>query len=90
LGIPHYFDVIPRENARDLQTIKSKLDKGVYQSAEQVHQDMEMMFGNAYKFNGRESPVAALAASLEESWKRLYNKAKNTTAGPVVKKPRYG
>lgn len=87
LGIPHYFDVIAREDARDLSTIKAKLDKGGYQTAEQVHRDVRLMFSNAYKFNGRDSPVSSVAAALEASWNRLYNRARAAAEGNSNKKP---
>lgn len=91
LNIPHYFDVIPKENARDLATIKSKLDKGLYQTPDQVNQDVMIMFGNAHKFNGRDSPISNIAAALEGVWTRLYNKARVIGGdGHVNKKPRYG
>jgi transcription initiation factor TFIID subunit 2 len=88
LNIPHYFDVIPKENARDLGTIKSKLDKGLYQTPEQVDEDVLMMFSNAYKFNGRDSAISDLAAPLEASWIRLYNKIRATADAHGHKKPR--
>jgi len=91
LNIPHYFDVIPKENARDLSTIKGKLDKGLYQTSEQVNQDVMLMFANAHKFNGRDSPVSNIATALEGTWARLYSKARASGGdGHVNKKPRYG
>ncbi|KAG9053325.1 hypothetical protein FS842_008339 [Serendipita sp. 407] len=90
LGIPHYFDVIPREDARDLTTIKSRIDKGLYQSPEQVDQDVKLMFSNAYKFNGRDSPISSIASALEQTWSRLYAKARvaGEGGGSNSKKPR--
>ena len=88
LGIPHYFDVISREDARDLSTIKAKLDKGGYRAAEQVNQDIQLMFLNAHKFNGRDSPVSNVTSTLEASWSRLYNKARAAAEGHSNKKPR--
>ncbi|KAG8818496.1 hypothetical protein FRC17_010811 [Serendipita sp. 399] len=90
LGIPHYFDVIPREDARDLSTIKNKIDKGLYQGAEQVDQDVKLMFANAYKFNGKDSPISAIASALEQTWNRLYAKARSAgeAGGNNSKKPR--
>lgn len=75
LNIPHYFDIIPKENCRDLASIKNKLDKGLYQSAEQVNQDVILMFANAHEFNGRGSHVSDITVALEVVWSRLYNKA---------------
>jgi transcription initiation factor TFIID subunit 2 len=86
LGIPHYFDVIPKEDARDLTTIKGRLDKGMYQSADQLNQDIVLMFSNAYKFNGRGSPIADIAEGLEKSWLKLYNSARATVENNHVNK----
>lgn len=90
LNIPHYFDVIPREDARDISMIKSKLDKGLYQTVDQVNQDVVLMFSNAHKFNGRDSPVSNITKGLEEVWARLYAKAKAAAEAHTHKKPRIG
>lgn len=64
LGIPTYFDVIPRKDARDLRTIRSKLDTDKYDSVEAWEADMELMIRNAITFNGPESEVGQIAARL--------------------------
>lgn len=51
LGIPQYFDIIPRENARDLSLIKSKLDGDMYGSLDAFEQDFQLMLKNALTFN---------------------------------------
>jgi transcription initiation factor TFIID subunit 2 len=88
LNIPHYFDVIPKEDARDLTSIKGKLDKGLYQTPEQVNEDVLLMFSNAYKFNGRDSAISTLTVPLEASWTRLYNKIRAAADTHGHKKPR--
>ncbi|WWD20285.1 hypothetical protein CI109_104761 [Kwoniella shandongensis] len=67
LGIPQYFDIIPQEDARDLSLIKNKMDKGQYQSAKQVDEDVELMLENARVFNG-EGPVVDAANALGKWW----------------------
>jgi transcription initiation factor TFIID subunit 2 len=57
LGIPHYFDVIPRETARDLRTIKGKLDGDSYKAVPDFVADFELMLDNALKFNAPGVPV---------------------------------
>lgn len=46
--------VIPREQARDLRTIKNKLDRDEYRDAgsyEAFQADLQLMLDNARKFN---------------------------------------
>jgi hypothetical protein len=43
LNIPHYFDVIPRENARDLSLIKAKLNANRYETVEDFEADVYLM-----------------------------------------------
>ena len=50
-----YHDIIPKKEARDLRTIRSKLDTDKYDSIDAWEADMMLMFSNAIKFNGLES-----------------------------------
>ena len=52
LGIPMYHEIIPKKEARDLRTIRSKLDTDKYDSIDAWEADMELMFSNAIKFIG--------------------------------------
>ncbi|OXC60064.1 hypothetical protein LQV05_005617 [Cryptococcus neoformans] len=73
LGIPQYFDIIPPEDARDLGLIKLKLEKGQYQTAKQVDEDVELMLENARVFNG-EGPVVDAANALGKWWQSQRSK----------------
>jgi len=64
LGIPTYFDVIPRKNARDLKTIRQKLDADKYDTVEAWEADLELMINNAITFNGLDSEVGQIAVSM--------------------------
>lgn len=65
LGIPTYFEVIPRKDARDLRTIRQKLDSDKYDTLEAFEADLDLMIQNAIKFNGRESEVGEIAVQVE-------------------------
>ncbi|EJU02667.1 hypothetical protein DACRYDRAFT_21692 [Dacryopinax primogenitus] len=71
LGIPTYFDVIPKKDARDLSTIKTKLDQDKYDSIEALDADIRLMVDNAIKFNGAESEVAAAARQVDKDYNVL-------------------
>ncbi|TFK17374.1 TATA-binding protein associated factor Taf2 [Coprinopsis marcescibilis] len=71
LGIPTYFDVIPRKDARDLRTIKTKLDTDKYDTVEAWEGDMDLMVNNAIKFNGADSEVGIVAAQLRQRTQEL-------------------
>ncbi|KAK8849657.1 hypothetical protein IAR55_004992 [Kwoniella newhampshirensis] len=73
LGIPEYFDIIPEDDARDLSLIKAKMDKGQYQSAKQVDEDVELMLENARVFNG-DGPVVDAANVLGKWWQSQRSK----------------
>ncbi|KZO96454.1 hypothetical protein CALVIDRAFT_514798 [Calocera viscosa TUFC12733] len=71
LGIPTYFDVIPRKDARDLSTIRNKLEQDKYESVEAFDADIRLMIDNAIKFNGADSEVAAVARQLDQQYSAL-------------------
>ena len=52
LGNPMYFDIIPRKDARDLSTLKQKLDADKYDSVDAFEADLDLMIDNAIRFNG--------------------------------------
>lgn len=71
LGIPTYFDVIPKKDARDLKTIRQKLDNDKYETVESFEADMELMFHNAIKFNGLDSEVGGISVALRDRFRSL-------------------
>jgi Transcription factor involved in chromatin remodeling, contains bromodomain len=71
LGIPTYFDTIPRKDARDLKTIRQKLDTDKYDSVEAFEADMALMIQNAITFNGAESDAGRLAVAVRNRMREL-------------------
>ncbi|KAL0951837.1 hypothetical protein HGRIS_008498 [Hohenbuehelia grisea] len=71
LGIPTYFDVIPPKNARDLRTIREKLDKDKYDTPEAFEADIELMFENAVTFNGAGSEVGQISLSMRAKFREM-------------------
>lgn len=78
LGIPQYFDIIPRKDARDLRTIRQKLDADKYDSVEAWEADMELMIDNAIKFNGADSEVGKIAVLVRNKYRELMPGLKST------------
>lgn len=76
LGIPHYFNVIPKEDARDLATIEAKLKKGTYVTITAFHQDIKMMLANCYKFNAGDENIINITKSFERSYNTLWSEVK--------------
>ncbi len=68
LGVPTYFDVIPKKRARDLRLIRGKLDADKYETIEALEEDMALMIDNAITFNGLESEVGAVAVALRRKF----------------------
>lgn len=77
LGIPTYFDVIPRKDARDLRTIRQKLDNDKYDTVEAFENDLDLMIQNAIKFNGRESEVGEIAMKVQSRIQELLSSFKS-------------
>lgn len=77
LGIPTYFDIIPRKDARDLRTIRQRLDNDKYDSTEAFEADLELMIQNAIKFNGQESEVGDIAVKVRTRIQELMNSFKS-------------
>ena len=71
LQIPTYFDVIPRKDARDLRTIRGKLEADKYVMKEAWEADLQLMVDNAIKFNGEESEVGLLGVKLMQRTREL-------------------
>lgn len=80
LGIPTYFDVIPKKDARDLRTIRQKLDNDKYDTVEAFEADVDLMLSNAIKFNGADSEVGLIAASFNERFQALLMSWKSGTS----------
>jgi transcription initiation factor TFIID subunit 2 len=64
LGIPTYHDIIPKKDARDLRTIRTKLDNDKYTSVEAFEADIDLMINNAILFNTVESEVGQIATAV--------------------------
>lgn len=65
-GIPNYFQII--RNPMDLGTVRKKLEDGSYSSIAQWKEDVELIWENCYKCNGRPHPnviVSLLAKHLQ-------------------------
>ena len=60
-----YHDIIPKRDARDLRTIRSKLETDKYETIDDWEADMELMVHNAIKFNGLDSEVGQVARAMQ-------------------------
>ncbi len=80
LGIPTYYDVIPRKDARDLKTIRQKLDNDKYDTVEGFEDDLELMTHNAIVFNGSDSEVGEIAAAVKQRIQELLASWKTGTS----------
>ncbi|KAI6031377.1 hypothetical protein BKA83DRAFT_4199448 [Pisolithus microcarpus] len=76
LGIPTYFQIIPKKDARDLRTIRQKLDSDKYDSIEAFEADMDLMIRNAITFNGTESEVGRIAVIVRDKYKDMLSNIK--------------
>ncbi|KAG5645341.1 hypothetical protein DXG03_006403 [Asterophora parasitica] len=76
LGIPTYHDIIPKKNARDLRTIRQKLDADKYDTVEAFDADVELMLSNSFTFNGRDSEVGQITVSARNKFNELMESLK--------------
>lgn len=70
LGIPTYFDVIPKENARDLTLISEKLRSDKYDSIDALDADVRLMLSNCYTFNAGNDSVLDIARVFEKVYQQ--------------------
>lgn len=99
-GVPQYFDVIPKENARDLRTIRQKLEADKYESIQAWEEDVALMIWNAIHFNGEDSDVGVMAITVRnwvkdkmaplKSKKRKESDKPNGSQPSAAKKARVG
>ncbi|KAH7886186.1 hypothetical protein F5I97DRAFT_2026435 [Phlebopus sp. FC_14] len=87
LGIPTYFQVIPKKDARDLRTIRTKLDTDKYESVEAFEADVDLMIRNAITFNGADSEVGRIACVVRD---RVKDMLSNIRSGGSTKKRKDG
>ncbi|SJX62832.1 related to TAF2-component of TFIID complex [Sporisorium reilianum f. sp. reilianum] len=76
LGIPTYFDVIARKDARDLSLIEAKLKADKYDSFGALDADVRLMLRNCYTFNAPDPAIVEIAKAFEAYYKREFGHAK--------------
>ncbi|KAI3329227.1 putative Bromodomain testis-specific protein [Xylariaceae sp. AK1471] len=69
-GVPDYFDKIKKP--MDLGTIKSKMDHGEYNTAEEFEADVRQIFNNCYSYWGRSHEMSAAAERFQKSFEEKY------------------
>jgi len=72
LGIPMYFEIIPRQDARDLGLIKRRLDNDEYSTPEALEADFRLMVNNCLVFNGEGSPAYEVGQTMEAEFDREF------------------
>lgn len=77
LGIPQYHEIIPKKDARDLKTIRLKLDNDKYDTIDAFEVDLDLMVDNAIKFNGGDSDVGLVAIKTRELYRKLLSEWKS-------------
>ncbi len=70
LGIPDYFNVI--KHPMDFSTIKKKLTNFTYTNFKEFTEDMNLVFDNCYKYNGRDSQVGNICTKIKNEYNQLY------------------
>lgn len=77
LGIPHYFEVIPRDKARDLSLIETKLKGGQYATLLDFDADIRLMLHNCSTFNAQDAELLAFAQRFESQYNKLWHDIKS-------------
>jgi hypothetical protein len=68
--VPDYFDKVKKP--MDLGTIKTKMDRGEYNSAEEFEADVKQIFENCYMYWGRAHDMALAAQKFQTSFEDKY------------------
>ncbi|KAL6269516.1 hypothetical protein ACE6H2_026427 [Prunus campanulata] len=83
-NLPGYFDEIWRP--MDLGTVKSKLERGVYSSADGFAADVRLIFSNAFRYfrlgSRKRAAAKHLSRVFETQWKEAEEKMSNTACPP--------
>jgi len=66
LGIPEYYTKIKKP--MDLGTVRSKLQRGLYQNVSNCFSDISLVFKNAISFNGASTPISQNARAIKEEF----------------------
>ncbi|WFD29826.1 hypothetical protein MSPP1_000839 [Malassezia sp. CBS 17886] len=77
LGVPTYFDVIPKKNARDLTLISDKLRTDKYDSVDALDADIQLMLSNCYTFNASDERVCDVARAFEKAYRQEVHSMRN-------------
>ncbi len=78
-----YFDVIARENARDISLIAAHVRRRTYQCLKALHDDVQLMLQNCVTFNGMDSDYGEIAVAMRAAWCIKYDELKSRmSAGP--------
>lgn len=72
LGIPAYFNIIPRQDARDMSLIKRRLDNDEYPTPEALEADFKLMINNCLVFNGEGTAAYDVGLVLEGEFEREF------------------
>lgn len=67
-----YFEIIPRQDARDLGLIKRRLDNDEYSTPEALEADFRLMVNNCLVFNGEGSPAYEVGQTMEAEFDREF------------------
>lgn len=76
-GAPNYYAVVKKPV--DLGSIYKKLENDEYTSVAAWNRDMSLVWGNAEKFNGRESFIGLIAFEIKRNYDREYRKIRILT-----------
>ncbi|KAJ3372619.1 hypothetical protein GGF31_001639 [Allomyces arbusculus] len=78
-GVPTYFDTI--DEPMDLRTLRENLENCEYATLTDFEHDVDLIFENCYRFNGREHEISGhanvLRAMFRTEWKRFLVKRRN-------------
>ncbi|CAM9239893.1 unnamed protein product [Pylaiella littoralis] len=74
MGIPDYPQIV--KNPMDLGTVRSKLDEGLYDRAEDVARDVRLIWSNCILYNSPGSEFGLLAAGLAKKFEERFSKIK--------------
>ncbi|KAG0147815.1 hypothetical protein CROQUDRAFT_655590 [Cronartium quercuum f. sp. fusiforme G11] len=84
LQIPNYYEIIGgKEKARDLGTIKKKLNLDVYKNIEEFERDIKQMLLNCFLFNPPFTPVEQIGRDLEKVFDNLMSRIKKDSGLPI-------
>lgn len=83
LGLHDYYDIV--KEPMDISTVEAKLKNGEYPSVIAFAADVRKIWGNAFLYNPKGTPIYQMTAEMSNYFEKLFKEVENVTFTDTVK-----